>query len=64
LLIWPFVALGAWLGWQCSTSTPILIVAFACLSLCYGVVYWNLNSLVRRDMASNTAQPDQATNEA
>jgi UDP-N-acetylmuramyl pentapeptide phosphotransferase/UDP-N-acetylglucosamine-1-phosphate transferase len=64
LLIWPFVALGAWLGWQCSTSTPILIVAFACLSLCYGVVYWNLNSLVRREMASNTAQPEQVTNEA
>jgi hypothetical protein len=55
--------LGAWLGWQCSTSTPILILAFACLSLCYGVVYWNLSSLVRRDLAASAPQHEQAAKE-
>ncbi len=63
LLVWPFVMLGAWLGWQCSTSTPILILAFASLSLCYGVVYWNLSSLVRRDLAASASQPEQAAKE-
>jgi UDP-N-acetylmuramyl pentapeptide phosphotransferase/UDP-N-acetylglucosamine-1-phosphate transferase len=61
LLIWPFVALGAWLGWQCSSSTPILIGSFTCLSMCYAVAYWQLAAHARRELAPTQPSPEQVT---
>ncbi len=58
LTIWPFVLIGAWLAWQFSSVTPVLITGFTVLSLCYGVVYWNLASLARREPAVVAQQSD------